>query len=75
MPKISTRVTFDKVKAAVLIKAVSDDALTMMGNQALQDVGQYVPHDQGVLENSGLSNSDRKAKDGKVKRITLFCKN
>ena len=40
MPKINTRVTFDKVKAAALIKAVSDDALTIMGNQALQDVGQ-----------------------------------
>ena len=67
MPKISTRVTFDKVKAAALIKAVSDDALTHMGNQALQDVGQYVPKDQGTLENSGLSNSDRKAKDGKFR--------
>ena len=65
MPKISTRVTFDKVKAAALIKATSDEALTAMGFQALQDVGQYVPHDQGDLENSGLSNSDRKALDGK----------
>lgn len=65
MPKISTRVTFDKVKAVALIKAVSDNALTHMGNQALQDVGQYVPKDQGTLENSGISNSDRKAKDGK----------
>ena len=65
MPKISARVTFDKSKAVALIKATSDEALTIMGNQALQDVGQYVPKDQGVLENSGLSNSDRKAKDGK----------
>ena len=65
MPKIITRVTFDKSKAVALIKAVSDDALTMMGNQALQDVGQYVPRDQGALENSGLSNSDKNAKDGK----------
>lgn len=65
MPKISTRVTFDKVKAAALIKAVSDEALTMMGFQALHDVGQYVPKDQGVLKNSGLTNSDQKAENGK----------
>lgn len=65
MPKINTRVTFDKVKAAALIKAMSDEALTAMGNQALQDVSQYVPKDQHTLENSGLTNSDRKAKDGK----------
>ena len=65
MPKISTRVTFNKPKAVALIKAVSDEALTIMGNQALQDVGQYVPKDQEILENSGLSNSDKNAKDGK----------
>lgn len=65
MPKITTRVTFDKRKAAVLIKAASNAALTDMGTQALQDVSQHVPHDQGALENSGLSPSDRKAKDGK----------
>lgn len=64
MPKITTRVKFDKVRAAALIKAVSDDALTIMGNQALQDVGQYIPKDQGVLENSGISHSDQKAQDG-----------
>lgn len=31
----------------------------------LQDVSKHVPHDQGVLEGSGLSNSDTKAVNGK----------
>ena len=35
MPKISTRVTFDKKAAAARIRAVANDALTVMGNQAL----------------------------------------
>lgn len=65
MPKISTRVTFDKKRAAGLIKASSNKALTVMGVQALQDTSQHVPHDQGTLENSGISSSDRKAVDGK----------
>ena len=65
MPKISTRVTFDKVKAAMLVKAASNEALTDMGNQALQDVSQYVPKDQGTLENSGYANSDMAAENGK----------
>lgn len=65
MPKVSTRVTFDTKKAAALIKATSTQALTAMGNQALQDVSQYVPKDQHTLENSGLANSDKEAKDGK----------
>lgn len=65
MPKISTRVTFDKKRAAGLIKAASNNALTVMGIQALQDTSQHVPHDQGTLENSGISSSDRKAVDGK----------
>ena len=65
MPKISTRVTFDKKRAAGLVKACSNDALTIMGTQALQDVSPHVPHDQGTLEDSGISSSDRKAVDGK----------
>ena len=65
MPKISTRVTFDKKRAAGLIKAASNNALTVMGMQALQDTSQHVPHDQGTLENSGITSSDRKAVDGK----------
>lgn len=48
-----------------MVKAASNDALTIMGMQALQDASQYVPHDQGTLESSGISSSDRKAVDGK----------
>ena len=64
MPKISTRVTFDKKRAAGLVKACANDALTVMGTQALQDVSPHVPRDQGTLEDSDTS-SDRKAVDGK----------
>lgn len=57
--------TFDKKRAAALVKAASNNALTVMGMQALQDTSQHVPHDQGTLENSGISSSDRRAVDGK----------
>ena len=67
MPKINTRVTFDKRKAEAVIKASANDALTEMGNQALQDVSRYVPKDQHTLENSGLTNSDKRAQDFKFK--------
>lgn len=36
-----------------------------MGNQALEDVTQHVPKDQGTLRKSGETNSDKKAIDGK----------
>lgn len=65
MPKISTRVTFDKKAAAVRIRAVVNDALTVMGNQALKDVTQYVPMDQGTLQSSGLSRSSKAAESMK----------
>lgn len=65
MPKISTRVTFDKKAAAVRIRAVANDALTVMGNQALKDVTQYVPMDQGTLQSSGLSRSSKAAESMK----------
>lgn len=66
MPKISTRVTFDKKAAAALVKASSNYGLTMMGVQALQDASQYIPKDQEeTLENSGISSSDKKALEGK----------
>ena len=65
MAKISTRVSFDKKRAAGLIKAASNNALTVMGTQALQDISPHVPRDQGTLENSGISSSDRRAVDGK----------
>lgn len=65
MPKISTRVTFDKKAAAARIRAVANDALTFMGNQALKDVTQYVPMDQGTLQSSGLSRSSKAAESMK----------
>ena len=65
MPKVSARVSFDVKRAAARIKAVNDEALTDMGNQALMDISPYVPKDQGVLRDSGLSDSDRQAKDGR----------
>lgn len=65
MPKVKTRVTFHKAQAKALIKASSDYGLTMMGDQALQDTSMYVPKDQHMLENSGLTSSDQKAVDGK----------
>lgn len=57
--------SFDVKRAASRIKAVNDEALTDMGNQALMDISPYVPKDQGVLRDSGLSDSDRQAKDGR----------
>ena len=65
MAKIKTRVTLRTPQAAALIKAASNEALTDMGLQALQDASKHVPHDAGTLENSGLTNSDKKAKNGK----------
>lgn len=57
MAKINTRVTVNTPQAAAKIKAACNTALTDMGLQALQDVSKHVPHDQGTLEDSGLTNS------------------
>lgn len=67
MEKTRVRVSFDKIAAIETIRAASDKALTVMGIQALQDVSQYVPKDQGTLENSGISDSDQRAQNGKFK--------
>ena len=64
MAKIKTRVTFDRAATIARIKAASNDALTDMGHQALMDASKHVPKDQGTLENSGLSLSDKKAVEG-----------
>lgn len=55
---------FDKVRAAAEIREASDAALTVIGAQALKDVSQYVPRDQGTLEDSGITHSDKKAENG-----------
>ena len=65
MPKITSRVTFHKAAAAARIKAANNAALTAMGNQALKDSSKHVPEDQGTLKSSGLTNSDRRAENGK----------
>lgn len=64
MAKIKTRVTFDRAATIARIKAASNDALTDMGHQALMDASKHVSKDQGTLENSGLSLSDKKAVEG-----------
>lgn len=51
--------------AAAMIKAASNAALSDMGNQALEDIKPHVPKDQGTLQRSGLSSSDKKATEGK----------
>lgn len=48
-----------------MVKAASNNALTVMGVQALNDTSPHVPHDHGDLDSSGISSSDRKAVDGK----------
>lgn len=65
MPKINTRVTFDKSAVVARIKAASNAALSEMGGQALDDATKHVPEDQGDLKKNGLSESDKRAVDGK----------
>ena len=65
MPKINTRITFNKPAAGTLIRAASNAALSDMGNQALEDIKPHVPKDQEILQRSGLSSSDKKATEGK----------
>lgn len=64
MLKITRSVTFDKKAAVASLKAASKEALTLMGDQALKDVTQYVPKDQSILQRSGITHSDKKAKNG-----------
>ena len=45
------------------IRAAGNEALTVMGNQALKDTTKHVPKDQGNLQNSGISSSDKRAQD------------
>lgn len=64
MPKITTRVTFNKASVVAKIKAANNVALTVMGNQVLEDSNQYCPEDQHVLVNSSYTHSDREAQNG-----------
>ena len=63
MPKITTRVTFNKASTLARLRAVSNDGLTIMGQQALKDTTQHVPKDQSSLQDSGINNSDNRAHD------------
>lgn len=65
MPKINTRVTFDKAAAIARIKAASNVGLTAMGNQALEDADKHTPEDQETLKSSGRARSDMAAENGK----------
>ena len=65
MPKIQTRVTFDKKAAVMRIKAANDFALTMVGNHALKDSSIHVPEDQELLRDSGLARGSRQAENGR----------
>ena len=64
MFNVVAKVSFDKAKAIAMIESAGDEALTILGNQILKDTSQYVPKDQGTLENSGLINSDKGAHNG-----------
>lgn len=59
--------TFNKSSALTTIIAANDKALTDLGNQAIKDTDPYVPDDQHKLIESGHTNSDMHAKNGKFR--------
>lgn len=63
MPKIVTRVTFDKAAAKARIMGAANKAVTFTGQQALKDTTQHVPVDQHFLQDSGINNSDDAAQN------------
>lgn len=63
MPDIRIKTDFHRSAAIAVLKAASNQALTVTGNQALKDASKHVPEDQGTLKSSGLSNSDVQAKN------------
>lgn len=63
MPKIVSGVTFNRAGTLTKLRAVSNDGLTLMGQQALKDTTQHVPVDQHFLQDSGINNSDDRARD------------
>lgn len=58
MPKIQTRVTFDRAAVAARIKAASHEAIPTVSQQVLKDANLYCPEDQHDLVNSSLTNSE-----------------
>lgn len=63
MPDIQIRMDFHRSAAIAALKAASNRALTVAGNEALKDVSKHVPRDQGTLKSNGLSGSDMQARD------------
>lgn len=64
MANINVKIKFDVRAAVAEIRAASNEALTDLGDQVLKDTMQYVPRDQGTLQSSGLTHSDKQAQDG-----------
>ena len=64
MPKVQLKASFNPSAAATMIRAASNAGLTATGMQALQDTNIYVPRDQGTLESSSYTHSDRTAENG-----------
>lgn len=64
MPSINVKCKFNRAAAISKLKAANNAALTHTGNQALKDITQHVPKDQGALQSSGLSHSDIRAENG-----------
>lgn len=63
--RVTAKVTFNKSSALTTIRAANNNALTDVGNQAIKDIDKYVPEEQHTLINSGHTNSDMHAKNGK----------
>ena len=60
--RIKTRVNFRKGEAIARIRAAGNEALTVMGNQALKDTTKHVPRSENaVLQASGAEESDKRA--------------
>ncbi len=65
--KVTVKATFNKSSVLTTIRAANDKALTAVGNQAIKDTDPYVPEDQHRLIESGHTDSDIRAKNGKFR--------
>lgn len=66
---LNIKCQFNLKNAAAFIKATSNEALTITGEQALEDTNMHVPKDQDHLEASGRAESSKKAENGKYDLI------
>lgn len=55
MAETTVKVSFDIPAAVARLRVAANKALTITGNQALQDTTKHVPMDQGTLQNSGIT--------------------